>query len=128
MSEKSVFELKHKKIYVAYRYCGNTLETLTNIGIATDTGIEIAKKGHYPFVPHLDCLIAIQCKGCLPLDYYYNASMAFLQVCDAILIVDKNDLETSKGVKAEFDWAKSAGLPIYYNLEEIPKFDSSNKD
>jgi len=116
----TVPEVTHMKIYVAYRYSGNTLETLTNIGKATDAGIELAKKGHYPFIPHLDCQVAIQCKGCLPLDYYYKASMAFLRVCDAILILDKSDLNTSEGVTKEFAWAKSVGVPIYFTLEEIP--------
>ena len=109
------------KIYVAHRYSGDTLETLSNIGRAVETGVEIAKRGHYPFVPHLDCLIAIQSKGCLPLDYYYKSSMAFLQVCDAIYIVDWKDIDTSKGVKAEYEWALANKMPIYYNLDELPK-------
>lgn len=109
------------KIYVAHRYNGGTLETLANIGRAVDVGVELAKRGHYPFVPHLDCQIAIQSKGCLPIEYYYNSSMAFLQVCDAIFIVDAADVDTSKGVKAEFDWAVAHGFPIYYDLDEVPQ-------
>ena len=109
------------KIYVAHRYNGGTLETLSNIGRAVEIGVEIAKRGHYPFVSHLDCLIAIQSKGCLPLDYYYNSSMAYLQVCDAIFIVDWKDIDNSKGVKAEFDWATSHGIQIYYNINELPE-------
>ena len=108
------------KIYVAHRYNGGTLETLANIGRAVDVGVELAKKGHYPFVPHLDCLIAIQSKGCLPIEYYYNSSMAWLQASDAIFIVDANDVDTSKGVKAEFDWAVQNGFTIYYDLNKVP--------
>lgn len=117
--------MKPMKIYVAHRYNGGTLETLANIGRAVDVGVEIAKKGHYPFVPHLDCQIAIQSKGCLPLNYYYNSSMAFLQVCDALFIVDTNDVDTSKGVKAEFDWAVSHGFKIYYDIAKLPTVEGS---
>jgi len=117
--------VKPMKIYVAHRYNGGTLETLANIGRAVDVGVEIAKKGHYPFVPHLDCQIAIQSKGCLPLNYYYNSSMAFLQVCDALFIVDTNDVDTSKGVKAEFDWAVSHGFKIYYDIAKLPTVEGS---
>jgi hypothetical protein len=70
---------KPLKIYVAHRYAGNTLETLSNIGRAVEAGVEIAKRGHYPFVPHLDCLIAMASKGTLPLDYYYKSSMECLK-------------------------------------------------
>lgn len=107
------------KIYVAHRYSGNTLETLANIGRAVEVGVEIAKKGHYPYIPHLDCQVAIQSKGTLPPEYYYEASMAFLKVCDAIYIVDANDISLSKGVKAEFEYAVKNGYPVFYCLEEI---------
>lgn len=107
------------RIYVAARYSAdNYLDIMKNIGIAVEAGIGVAKKGHYPFIPHIDYLLAIQCKGELPLDYYYKCSIEWLKCCDAILIV--NGLKDSKGVKKEYEYAKSVGMKIYHNIKEIP--------
>ena len=112
------------KIYVAHRYSckawnGKITEILASIGRAIDTGAEIAKLGHFPFVPHLDCLLAMRAKN-LPEQYYKDANMGWLAVCDALFMVDSDDYNVSEGVKAEFDYAVKHGYPIYYNLDKLP--------
>lgn len=113
--------MKCLKIYVAHRYAGDTLETLSNIGRAVKIGVEIARRGHFPFIPHLDCLVAMEDGMTLPLSYYYDSSMAWLKVSDALFVVDKKDLETSKGVKEEYNFAVENNLPIFYKLSDLPK-------
>ena len=115
------------KIYVAHRYSckawhGDIIEILASIGRAIDTGSEIAKLGHFPFVPHLDCLLAMRAKT-LSEEYYKGASMTWLASCDALFIVDSIDCDLSSGVKAEFDYAVAHGYPIYYDLKKIPQSD-----
>jgi len=114
---------KRLKIYVAYRYSAdNVLDVLHNIGKAVEVGRQIAKLGHSPFVPHLDCLLAIfDYKNELPLSYYYNCSMDWLKASDALYVIDENDLINSKGVAAEWKCANDVKLPVYFSLDQIPK-------
>ena len=111
------------KIYVAYRYSAdNVLDVLHNIGKAIDVGRQIAELGHSPFIPHLDCLVAMfDHKNQLPLSYYYNCSIDWMKVADAIFVVDWNDLTTSKGVAAELEWNKEGKLPVYSKVDQLPK-------
>lgn len=115
------------KIYIAYRYSAdNVLDVLGNIGRATKVGLEVAKLGHFPYIPHLDCLVAIMDGSgmdgrTLPKKYYYESSMAFLKVCDALYIIDEEDIGKSNGVTAEYEYCITHGLPIIRNLEEIPQ-------
>jgi len=108
------------KVYVAYRYSAkDVLSVLSNIGKAVDVGHELAQiEGVYPFVPHLDCLVAMRSPP-LPLSYYYNCSMEYLNVCNAIYIVDVKDLDTSKGVLAEYEYAKKAGMKVFYCIGDV---------
>ena len=110
------------KIYVAHRYScnGEVLEVLSSIGRAIKIGNELARKGHFPFVPHLDCLMAIQDNKKIPVSWYYENSMAWLKCCDAIFIVDRYDIYHSVGVKAEYDYAVSKGYPVFYSIDKIP--------
>jgi len=111
------------KIYIAYRYStpNNVIDILGNIGKAIEAGIEVIKKGHIPFIPHLDCLVAIWSKGSLPIEYYYKAGLEWLKVCDAMLVLDKNDIGNSKGVTVEYQNAQIWKKKIFYSIDEIPK-------
>lgn len=115
-----VEEGEEMKIYIAAKYSvpENVIDILANIGFAIEAGVEVAKKGHIPHIPHLDCLIAIWAKGALPKNFYYTLGMEALKCCDAILIL--NGLKTSKGVKNEYLYAKKTNMKIYYRLEDIP--------
>ena len=111
------------KIYVAFRYSlpSDVINILANIGKAIEAGVEIAKKGHIPYIPHCDCLIAMWSKGMLPKNFYYEMGMTWLKCCDALFLLDKADLLLpNSGVKREYDWAVGNGLRIFYNLDEIP--------
>lgn len=116
--------MKRLKIYVAYRYSAdNVLDVLHNIGKAIEVGKQLAKKGHSPFIPHLDCLLAIyDFKGEIDLDYYYNCSMDWLKVSDAIFVVDVNDFGVSKGVTEEITWA-SGNIQTFVDLSEVDEVD-----
>ena len=115
--------MKPLTIYVATRLSDTRpAHLLINGGIAIRAGIEVAKKGHYPFIPPLDYLMYLMMNKEdlkeLGQTYYYKYSLNFLSKCDAIVIV--NGLEDSKGVQKEHKFAKENGIKIYYNIEEIP--------
>ena len=115
------------KIYVAYRYSAdNVLDVLSNIGRAIHVGTLIARKGHYPYIPHLDCFIAMFDGSYLdgreiPLEYYYKSSLEWLKVCDAIYIVDELDIRDSKGVAREFEYCMETSKPVYFYLTQLPE-------
>jgi len=113
------------KIYIAFRYSrpSNVLDILANIGAAIEAGVEVAKKGHYPYIPHLDCLVAMWSKGSLPIEYYYASGMEWLKCCDAMLLLDESDLKINggnNGVAREYQWAVENKMPIYKSVGEIP--------
>lgn len=110
------------RVYVAYRYsANNVLGVLSNIGKAIDIGHELAQiEGVYPFIPHLDCLVAMRSPQ-LSLEYYYKSSMEFLKVCDVMFLVDISDLDTSKGVKEEYDCCIDRGIPVIRDVESLVK-------
>ena len=107
------------RIYIAAKYTDkDPILIHGNIGEALDAAFEVALKGHWPYLPHWDYMMAIRAKKQLPLKWYYEYSMVWLKVCDAILIL--NGLEDSKGVQAEHRYALKTSLPIYNSIEEIP--------
>ena len=115
--------MKPETIYVATRLSDTRpAHLLINGGIAIRAGIEVAKKGHYPFIPPLDYLMYLMMSkeelAELGEQYYYKYSLVFLSKCDSIVIV--NGLEDSKGVQGEYEFAKKNGLKVYMSIEEIP--------
>jgi len=115
--------IKPQRIYVAHRYSvpADVISILKNIGVAIEAGIKIIEKGHYPYIPHLDCLIAIWSKGKIPKRFFYFYGLAWVEASDAILILDRRDLKLSEGVQLAHRHAQQLGKTIYYSLQEIPK-------
>lgn len=89
-------------------------EYIKNLHRMFRVAIEVQRRGHYPYVPGLDILLGIEA-GDWERDDYQNTSLAFLEVCDAILIV-----AMSEGVARELELAEGLGLKVYYNVEEVP--------
>lgn len=74
----------------------------------------IRRKGHIPFVPGLDFLIGVVV-GDWKEEDYRGLGMSFLEVCDAVFVIS-----FSWGVRKEITRAEELGIPIYYNIEEVP--------
>jgi len=114
---------KPMRIYVAGPYTPSTddkheavWEAYKNVRRAILAAIEIIKKGHYPFIPHLTHFIHIETDEPLPKEFYYKYDLEWLQFCDALLF-----LGPSEGANIELDWAKKHGLKIYMSIDEIPQ-------
>ena len=123
-------KIKPERIYVASRLTdSNPSKTLINGGISIRAGIKIMEKGHFPFIPPLDFLVYLimshKTLKKLGEHYYYRYSLAWLDVCDSIVIV--NGLEDSKGVQKEYKYAKEKGLKIYKSVKEIPHVKKKSK-
>jgi len=94
-------------------------EVLKNMEKAVLAGIECIKKGHYPFIPHLDLIthkVAKEQGFEIPWQTWMNLDDAFLVDCDAILW-----LGSSKGSEIEKARAKELGLKVYISVDDIPE-------
>lgn len=93
-------------------------EIYQNVANAVIAGIELIRKGHYPFIPHLSVLtnnIAKEQGEEIPWQTWMEIDNAFLLDCDAILFLGE-----SVGACIELEKAKELGMRIYYSLVEVP--------
>ncbi len=108
------------KIYVAGPYTGESMEEIeSNVLSAIDAGIQIWKKGHFPYIPHVLHWVDLRADELhIPMawDDYMLWDAPWLDHCDALLL-----LAESKGALIEYERAKEEGKDIYYSVEEIPE-------
>ena len=91
-------------------------EYLTNVSKMCKRASEIKRRGYYPYVPALDLLLGIV-DGDWKEGEYYPLGMAFLEVCDAVLVISD-----SWGVRKEVERAKELKIPVYYSLAELEAY------
>lgn len=99
-------------IYISAPYTiGRVNENIHRACIASD---EILKKGHIPYIPHLNHLWDL----ISPKDYHtwLRIDIAILERCDAVLRLDGE----SKGADLEVETAKRYCMPVYYSIGEVP--------
>nr|MDO8081919.1 DUF4406 domain-containing protein [Candidatus Freyarchaeota archaeon] len=109
-------EIKRLKVYIAGPYTArNFRQTQRNVDQAIDTGIEIWKRGHYPFIPHLTHYVDIRPTCDMRWEDYLEWDRVWLDACDALLFTG-----ASKGAKQELKYAKLKGKRILFNINEIP--------
>ena len=107
-----------KKIYIAGAISSPVLEEgLKNLQQGIKAGAEVLKMGLYPYVPHLDYQFNLVQEDHIPVDIYYKYDLAWLEVCDCMLVLP--GYEKSKGVAAEIDFAKKNKIPIFYSMDDI---------
>ena len=113
--------MKPLRIYLAGPYSGsNRKEIKKNVDRAVDAGIEVFLKGHFPYVPHLTDRVDGRARETgreMTWHDFIRWDMPWLEVCDALLYLDK-----SNGSDLELDKAKRLGKQIFYSVEEIPDF------
>ena len=107
------------RIYVAGAYSSdNVLGVLTNMRKGMRKATEIFLKGYAPFCPWLDYHYTLMLQGDeqLTVPNYYEYSLAWMEVADAVLLVE--GWENSKGTLAEIKRAEELGIPVFYPHEE----------
>jgi len=114
---------KGKRIYVAGALSSKQDRTRNPSKVVTDyiqnlhrmckTASELRKLGYYPYIPGLDFLLGLV-DGEWEEDDYRGIGFAFLEVCDAMLIISE-----SWGVTQELARAKQLGIPVFYGIESL---------
>lgn len=111
-----------KIVYVAGAMSAdNILTMLENIHNGIKLGGEVLKMGYAPFVPHFDIFFKIQ-SGVdfdIPMQYYYDYTMEFLKRCDYVLVCPNS--ENSVGTNNEIKKAKELGIPVFYDIKDLPQ-------
>lgn len=75
-------------------------------------------RGYAPFNPILDFPYTISGAGVLTPDDFYEVSLSFMSVCDAILLIEQ-DAEKSVGVRKELEIADKLGIRVFTSIERL---------
>ena len=103
LSSKENSERDPSKVVVDY---------LANVSRMCKIASQVRKLGHYPYVPALDLLMGI-INGDWDEEEYRGIGMAFLEVCDAVLVTS-----WSYGVQKEVERAEELGIKILYTIRD----------
>ena len=107
-----------KRIYVAGSYnAGNVVDVLDNMRRGMRLATEVLLLGFSPWVPWFDYHFQLMLRDDeeLTIEDYYKYSIAWLEVSDAVLVVEKS--ENSIGTKEEIKIANKLNIPVFYSLE-----------
>lgn len=90
-------------------------EYISNLSRMAELATNLRNLGYFPYVPGLDFLLGIR-TGDWHEEDYRTVSMAFLEVCDAVLVG-----KHSKGVDAEVRRAIDLGIPVYADIGDLER-------
>ena len=111
--------VKALRIYIAGPYQAPTArEREANVNRAIDTALELLRKGHFPFVPHLTHYVdlrATQVGTHLKWEDYIAWDLGWLEAAEALLL-----LARSRGADIEYEQASKSGKIIFHSVEEVP--------
>lgn len=109
-----------KKVYVAGAYSANNVcGVLKNMRKGMRLATEVLLAGYAPYVPWFDYHFELQCREGeeIPLQTYYDYSIEWLKVSDAVLLVP--GWEESNGTIEEIKKARELGIPVYDSLDKL---------
>lgn len=86
---------------------------IRNLNRMCKTASELRKLGYFPYVPGMDFMLGFVDGGWVE-DDYRGIGYAFLEVCDAVLVISE-----SWGVKREVAHASQLGIPVFYGIEAL---------
>lgn len=87
---------------------------IQNVSDMCKVASRVRRMGHHPYIPGLDFVLGMVV-GDWEEEDYRGMGMAFLEVCDALLVTSM-----SWGVGKEVEKARELGIPVYYNEGAIP--------
>lgn len=104
-----------KVVYVAGPFRGpDSWAIENNIRRAETLALEVWRLGAAAVCPHTNTRFF---QGAAPDNVWLDGDLAILGKCDALLMTA--DWERSSGARAEHDFAKERGLPVFYGLDAL---------
>ena len=109
--------------YVAGPYRGRTRAAVElNIQSARQVGLQIARKGWSPLVPHANTGHLDLADPQLGDQFWLSATMELMRRCDAVVLAP--GWEHSDGTAAEIHEACRLGLPVFETVHALPCADT----
>lgn len=111
------------KVYIAGPYTAETPEAvLDNVHAAIDAGVELIRRGHDPYIPHLSHWVEKRNQRetarhgfRLAYEDYLRLDEVWLRCCGGLLY-----LHPSAGANTELALAQELGLKVFFSLAEVP--------
>jgi hypothetical protein len=106
-------------------YCAGPFSAPTRDGVETnirrmsELGVEVAKLGAYPWIPHANTALP-EFEHVQPDQFWIAATLEQLRRCDAVLMSE--DWKQSSGARGEHADAFARGQPIFYSLDELKQW------
>jgi len=102
-------------VFVAGPFRGaNEYERRQNIARAEALALEVWRAGFAAITPHLN---TAHFQDAAPDDVWLQGDLAILARCDAMIVTD--DWQRSEGARNEVDFARSRGIPIAGEVNEL---------
>ena len=106
-------------IYVAGKYRAATREAVAaNIEAARQLGIEAARLGWYPVIPHCNTAHMELATPEHADAFWLNGTLELMRRCDALVLVP--GWESSEGTLAEITEADRLRIPVYRRPDLLP--------
>lgn len=104
-------------VYVAGPFSAPTREGVeANISAAVQLGIEVAKLGAMPVIPHANTAHP-EFERVQPYQFWIDGTMALLEACSACIM--REGWEKSRGASGERERAIATGKPVFYSVYEL---------
>ncbi len=101
-----------KAVYVAGPFrAANDFEVGANIRRAEEIGLEVAKLGASPVIPHANTR---SLHHHMPEPFMLEATLELMRRCDALILVE--GWRESAGTRDEMQEAHWLGIPVFYTL------------
>lgn len=94
-------------------------ETHLNVVVASRLGLEVAKAGAFPFIPHANTAHFDHAAG-IPDQLWLDGDLELLGRCDAMLCT--YDWKRSAGARGEVEYATKHNIPIFYDIGELRRW------
>ena len=89
------------------------IDYIRNLNLMCRAASRLRRLGYFPYVPGMDFMLGFV-DGNWEEDDYRGIGFAFLEVCDAVLVISE-----SWGVIREVAKARQLGIPVFYGVESL---------
>ncbi|HTJ17788.1 MAG TPA: DUF1937 family protein [Steroidobacteraceae bacterium] len=104
-------------VYIAGPFSGADRGAVeANIHRAALRGVEVAKLGACPIVPHSNTSLP-EYEHVQPYKFWIAATLEMMRRCDALLTVD--GWELSSGARGEVNAMQKMGKPVFHDLDHL---------
>jgi len=106
-----------KRAYIAGKLNSDAVGYIGNVRAMCIEAEKVRQKGYSVFVPALDIVLGL-ILGWETYEDYFNNSQPWLDVSDIMYVCP--DSEDSIGTNKEIARAHNIGIPVYFNVENVP--------